>query len=97
MKVGDQIKVLLGGETLWVEMLEEPNPDGRWPAKLLNDPLFAPVKWGDTVTVVTDIGIIAELPTRFPHVVDVSEYGHFPGSGLPGQPDPVRRTKEVKP
>ncbi len=81
MKVGEQIKVRvpapphatqrhgIGGETLWVEMLEAPDPDGRWSAKLLNEPLLIPAQWGDTVSVTTDFS-----REGWVHEVDVSPF-----------------------
>ena len=83
MNVGEKVKVRIsapgtatrrtgvGGETLWVEVLELPDADGRWSGRLLNKPLFIPAEWGDVVSIVTDWDCD---PLDHPHNVDVSPF-----------------------
>ncbi len=82
MKLGDRLKVRMPatpeakrkhgveGETLWVEVLELPDDEGRWSAKLLNKPLFIGAEWGDVVAMTTDFG----HPSGWSFHVDVSPY-----------------------
>lgn len=50
MKIGEQVKVRLGGETLWAEVVSLPDDRKMWRGKLLNTPLFHTSKWGDVLT-----------------------------------------------